>query len=61
MLQQELHDLAGGHGPEFDLQEHLPQPPGTSQAAAQQVAADGQCQQAQQAERAAGLQPMATE
>jgi hypothetical protein len=24
-VQRELHELAGGHGPEFDLQEHLPQ------------------------------------
>jgi hypothetical protein len=23
---QELHEMAGGDGPEFDLQEHLPRP-----------------------------------
>lgn len=67
VLQRELHDLAGGHGPEFDLQEHLPQLAGASQAATtppqqqqeqQQGDAGGQAQQSQQP---GGLEPMATE
>lgn len=39
LLQQELHEMAGGDGPEFDLQEHLPKTASTGQQRQQAAAA----------------------
>lgn len=54
--QRELHELAGGHGPEFDLQEHLPQPAGLAQhaAASQQQRRRRQEQPGEQGEAGGG-------
>ncbi|PSC76243.1 Ran-binding 10 [Micractinium conductrix] len=51
-VQHELHDMAGGHGPEFDLTEHLPAAPG-------QPSAQQQAEQAQQDAGAQWQEPMA--
>ncbi|EFN56813.1 hypothetical protein CHLNCDRAFT_144348 [Chlorella variabilis] len=55
-VQRELHELAGGHGPEFDLQEHLPQPAGLAQhaAASQQQRRRRQEQPGEQGEAGGG-------
>lgn len=52
--QRELHDMAGGHGPDFVLADHLPVAPSQPQATAQQ-----QDDQAGTAGAAAGPVPMA--
>ena len=52
--QCELHDMAGGHGPDFVLADHLPQAPSQPQAAAQQ-----QDDQAAASGAASGPVPMA--
>lgn len=55
-LQCEMHELAGGHGPEFVLEDHLPQAPAVPQASGQQAGGQGA---APAAAAAGGPVPMA--
>lgn len=56
LLQRELHELAGGHGPEFVIADHLPPVPGQQQGASQQ---QGEQDGAAAAAAAGGPVPMA--